>query len=70
MVVWRWCGGGSVRMCDWSIQTGVAVTKAGRNKYERAILYNTIITRPRTGRKSSYYYKHPGDSVCVCVCVR
>ncbi len=53
MVVWRWCGGGGVRVCDWSIQTGVAVTKAGRNKCGRATLYNTINTRPRTGRKSS-----------------
>ena len=69
MVVWRRCSGGGVRMCDWSIQTGVDVTKAGRNKYGRATLYNTINTRPGTGRKSSYYYKHPADSVCVCVCV-
>ena len=50
MVVWRWCGGGGVRVCDWSIQTGVAVPKAGRNKYGRATLYNTINTRPGTGR--------------------
>ena len=49
VVVWRWCGGGGVRVCDWWIQTGVAVTKAGRNEDGKATLYNTINTRPRTG---------------------
>ena len=68
VVLWWCCGGGGVRVCDWWIQTGEAVTKAGRHKYRRATLYNTINTRPRTGR-SLVTTLNIQLTLCVCVCV-
>ena len=69
VVVWRWCGSGGVRVCDVSIQTSVAVTKADRNKYGRATLYNTISTRPGTGRSLVTTINIQLTlSVCLSVC--